>query len=245
MSEHELWITALFNRYLGGVANTLLSLFRIHAEDPAKPWSNFVTMQVLVVAVVVVVIAALRPRLSADRPGRMQHVLEIVYGFLKEQTDDVVGHGGKKYLHFFATIFFFILLCNLIGLIPSLESPTMFTPVPLGCALAAFVYYNLMGLRAQGVWGYAKHFAGPMPLLAPLMIPIELFSHAGRLLSLTARLYANMFAGEQVTLVFMSLIPLAVPVIFMGLHIFVAFLQAFVFTLLTMSYVAGAVVYEH
>jgi F-type H+-transporting ATPase subunit a len=245
MPEHELWITALFNRYLAGVANTLLSLVHTNAGDPAKPWSNFVTMQLLVVAVFVAVVAFLRPRLSMDRPGRMQHVFEIVYGFLRDQTDDVVGHGGKKYLHFFATIFFFILFCNLIGLIPSLESPTMFTPVPLGCALVAFVYYNIMGLKEQGAWGYAKHFAGPMPILAPLMIPIEFFSHAGRLLSLTARLYANMFAGEQVTLVFMSLIPLAVPVVFMGLHVFVAFLQAFVFTLLTMSYVAGAVAHEH
>jgi F-type H+-transporting ATPase subunit a len=245
MPEHELWITALFNRYLAGVANTLLSLVRIHAEDPARPWANFVTMQLLVVAIIVGLVAILRPRLSADRPGRVQHVLEIVYGFLRDQTDDVVGHGGRKYLHFFATIFFVILLCNLIGLIPSLESPTMFSPVPLGCALAAFVYYNIMGVQAQGAWGYAKHFAGPMPLLAPLMIPIEFFSHAGRLLSLTARLYANMFAGEQVTLVFMSLVPLAVPVVFMGLHIFVAFLQAFIFALLTMSYVAGAVAHEH
>ena len=86
---------------------------------------------------------------------------------------------------------------------------------------------------------------GPVWWLAILMIPIEFFSHLGRLLSLTARLYANMFAGEQVTMVFMSLIPLGVPVVFMGLHVFVAFLQAFVFILLTMSYVSGAVAHDH
>ena len=245
MSEHELWITVLFNRYFAGFANSLLSLVHVHAENPEKPWANFVTMQILVVLIFIAVFAFLRPRLSMDRPGRMQHVFEAVYGFLRDQADDVVGHSGIKYLHFFGTIFLFILFCNLIGLIPSLESPTMFTPVPLGCAIAAFLYYNAMGLKEQGAWGYVKHFAGPMPLLAPLMIPIEFFSHAGRLLSLTARLYANMFAGEQVTLVFMSLIPFGVPVIFMGLHIFVAFLQAFVFTLLTMSYVSGAVAHEH
>ena len=245
MPEHELWITALFNKYLAGVANTLLSLAGVHAENPDKPWANFVTMQILVLLIFIVVFAILRPRLSMDRPGRMQHIFEVVYGFLRDQANDVVGHSGPRYLHFFGTIFLFILFCNLIGIIPSLESPTMFTPVPLGCAVAAFAYYNLMGLKEQGVWGYLKHFAGPMPLLAPLMVPIEFFSHAGRLLSLTARLYANMFAGEQVTLVFMSLIPLAVPVVFMGLHIFVAFLQAFVFVLLTMSYVSGAVAHEH
>ncbi len=245
MPEHELWITALLNRYLAGAANTLLSLARVHVEDPAKPWANFVAMQVLVVAIFIAFFAFLRPRLSMDRPGRAQHIFEAVYGFLREQSDDIVGHSGKRYLHFFGTVFLFILICNLIGLIPSLESPTMFTPVPLGCAMLAFCYYNIMGLKEQGVFGYAKHFAGPMPLLAPIMIPIEFFSHAGRLLSLTARLYANMFAGEQVTLVFMGLIPLAVPVVFMGLHVFVAFLQAFIFTLLTMSYVSGAVAHEH
>jgi F-type H+-transporting ATPase subunit a len=245
MPEHELWITALFNRYLAGIANTILSLVHVHAENPHEPWANFVAMQFLVAFIFIVVFAVLRPRLSMDRPGPMQHVFEAVYGFLSEQTNDIVGHSGKKYLHFFGTIFLFILFCNLIGLIPSLESPTMFTPVPLGCALVAFGYYNVMGFKAQGAFGYAKHFAGPMPVLAPLMIPIEVFSHAGRLLSLTARLYANMFAGEQVTLVFMSLVPLAVPVVFMGLHVFVSFLQAFVFTLLTMSYVSGAVSHEH
>jgi F-type H+-transporting ATPase subunit a len=241
----ELWITALFNKYLAGVANTLLSLAHVHAENPERPWANFVTMQFLVVFVFIGVFAYLRPRLSADRPGRIQHIFEVVYGFLREQADDVVGHDGKKYLHFFATIFLFILFSNLIGLIPSLESPTMFTPVPLGCALTVFLYYNIVGLRAVGAWGYAKHFAGPIWWLAPLMIPIEFFSHLGRLLSLTVRLYANMFAGEQVTLVFMSLIPIGVPAVFMGLHVFVSFLQAFVFILLTMSYVSGAVSHDH
>jgi len=245
MPEHELWITALLNRYLAGAANAVLSLIRVHVEDPAKPWANFVAMQVMVALIFIILFAILRPRLSMDRPGRLQHILEAVYGFLRGKSDDVVGHSGKKYLHFFGTVFLFILFCNLIGLIPSLESPTMFTSVPLGCALVVFCYYNVMGLRSQGVFGYMKHFAGPMPWLAPIMVPIELFSHAGRLLSLTARLYANMFAGEQVTLVFMSLIPLAIPVVFMGLHVFVAFLQAFIFTLLTMSYVSGAVAHEH
>ena len=192
----ELWITALFNKYLAGVANTLLSVVRLHAEDPARPWGNFVTMQFLVVFIFIGVFAYLRPRLSADRPGRMQHVFEIVYGFLREQTDDVVGHGGTRYLHFFGTIFLFILFCNLIGLVPSLESPTMFTPVPLGCALAVFIYYNIVGLRAVGGVGYAKHFMGPVWWLAPLMIPIEIFSHLARLLSLTIRLVRQHVRGR-------------------------------------------------
>lgn len=245
MQEHELWVTAILNKYLAGFANSVLSLVGLHAEHPDKPWSNFIALQILVALLIVIGFALLKPRISADRPGPVQQMFEIVYNFLRAQSDDVVGHGGSKYLHFFATIFFFILFCNLIGLIPSLESPTMFTPVPFGCALLAFLYYNTMGIREQGILNYLKHFAGPMWLLAPLMIPIEIFSHLGRLLSLTARLYANMFAGEQVTLVFLALFPVAVPAVFMGLHVFVAFLQAFVFTLLTMSYVSGAVAHEH
>lgn len=245
MQEHELWITALLNKYLAGFANSILSLVGLHAENADKPWANFIALQLLVAVLIVIGFALLKPRISMDRPGVIQQMFELVYGFLGSQADDVVGHGGKKYLHFFATIFFFILFCNLMGLIPSLEPPTMFTPVPLGCALLAFLYYNTMGVREQGILNYLKHFAGPMKLLAPIMIPIEIFSHLGRLLSLTARLYANMFAGEQVTLVFLALAPLGIPAVFMGLHVFVAFLQAFVFTLLTMSYVSGAVAHDH
>jgi F-type H+-transporting ATPase subunit a len=121
----------------------------------------------------------------------------------------------------------------------------MFAPVPLGCALLSFAYYNWAGVKAHGTGKYLAHFAGPMPIMAPLMVPIEIISHLGRLLSLTVRLYANMFAGEQVTLVFISLTYFLVPSIFMGLHIFVSFLQAFVFSLLTMIYVSGAVAEEH
>lgn len=245
MPEHELWVTALFNKYLAGLANWILSLVGIAAEHPDKPWANFIVMQFVVAAVVIVVFAILRPRLSVDRPGGLQHTFELVYEFMGGQADEVVGHEGRHYLHLFTTIFLFVLMMNLIGIIPSFESPTMFPQVTLGIAMVTFCYYNLMGLKAQGVLGYLKQFCGPMALLAPLMIPIEIISHAGRLLSLTVRLYANMFAGEQVTMVFMSLIPLVVPAMFMGLHVFVAFLQAFVFALLTMIYVSSAVSHEH
>jgi F-type H+-transporting ATPase subunit a len=245
MQEHELWVTALFNRYLAGFANSILSLAGVQAVNPEKPWANFVTLQVVVALIVVVLFALMRPRLSMDRPGKLQHCFEIVYQFLRGQADEVVGHDGRKYIHLFGTIFFFILFCNLLGTIPSFESPTMFAPVPLGCAMVSFAYYNVMGVKAQGLGKYLAHFAGPIPVMAPLMVPIEVLSHVGRLLSLTVRLYANMFAGEQVTVVFLSLTYVLVPSIFMGLHVFVSFLQAFVFTLLTMIYVAGAVAHEH
>jgi F-type H+-transporting ATPase subunit a len=111
--------------------------------------------------------------------------------------------------------------------------------------VATFLFYNWLGVRKQGPWNYLKHFAGPQLLLAPLLVPIEIISHVARMLSLTVRLYANMFAGEQVTLTFMSLVPIIVPLPFMGLHIFVGVLQAYIFTLLAMVYVSGAIAHEH
>ena len=121
----------------------------------------------------------------------------------------------------------------------------LFPEVPAGCAMVAFAYYNVMGVRQQGLGKYLAHFAGPMPILAPLMIPIELVSHMARPLSLTIRLFANMYAGEQVTLVFLALTSLVAPAVFMGLHVFVSFLQAYIFALMTMMYVAGAVSHDH
>lgn len=244
MPEHELWFTKLFNDYLPGLGASILSLVGVHAENPARPWANFVTMQILVALLVVVVFAILRPRLSVDNPGKMQHVFELIYDFLHSQTDEIIGHHGFKYLSFFGTLFIFILFSNLIGIIPSFESPTMFPYVPAGCAIATFIYYNGMGFAANGA-GYIKHYLGPVWWLAPIMLPIEIVSNLARPLSLTIRLFANMFAGEQVTLVFLTLFPPAVPAIFMGLHVFVSFLQAYIFTLLTMVYVGGAVTHEH
>jgi F-type H+-transporting ATPase subunit a len=242
MHESELWITKIFNDHLAGVGNAVLGL--IGRAEP-RPWADFVVMQLLVVAFIVVLFALLKPKLSAENPGRLQHTFELVYNFLHEQADEQVGHDGHHYLVFFGTIFIYILFCNLIGIIPGFESPTMVASVPAGLAAAAFFYYNIVGIQANGVGKYLAHFAGPMPLLAPLMVPIELISHLARPLSLTIRLFANMYAGEQVTLVFLSLTYFLVPAVFMGLHVFVSLLQAYIFMLLTMMYVAGAVAHEH
>jgi F-type H+-transporting ATPase subunit a len=120
----------------------------------------------------------------------------------------------------------------------------MYASVPAGCAIATFLYYNAVGIQANGLFKHLAHFAGPIWWLAPLMIPIEIVSHLARPLSLTLRLFANMYAGEQVTTVFISLTKVIIPVLFMGLHVFVSLLQAYIFMLLTMIYVAGAVAHE-
>jgi len=245
MPEHELWVTKLFNDHLAGLGSSILAWVGVHAENPARPWANFVTMQILVALILMVLFAVLKPRLSMDRPGKLQHTFELIYDFLRGQSTETIGHDGPRYVPYFGTIFLFILFANLIGVVPGFESPTMFPYVTVGCALVTFAYYNIMGAKAHGPLKYAAHFAGPMPILAPLMVPIEIISHLGRPLSLSVRLFANMYAGEQVTMVFLGLTYLFIPVAFMGLHVFVAFLQAYVFTLLTMIYVSEAVAKEH
>jgi F-type H+-transporting ATPase subunit a len=243
MHEPELWLTKPFNDYLPDLGNFFLKLVGLHPEP--RPWANFIVMQLLVAVILIVLFALLRRRLSVDRPGNFQHTFEVIHQFVHGESEDAVGHNGPKYVAFFGTIFLFILFANLIGIIPGVESPTMVPAVPLGCAVATFLYYNLMGFREQGFGKYLAHFAGPMPFLAPLMIPIELISHMARPLSLTIRLYANMYAGEKVTLVFLSLTYFAIPALFMGLHVFVSLLQAYIFMLLAMMYVGGAVAKEH
>ena len=242
--EHELWLTALFNNYLAGLGNAALGLVGLTATHPERPWENWITMELLVVALLMATAAMVRASLSPDKPGKLQHTFEGVYGFIKGTAEESGLHHAGSYVPYFGTLFIFILSMNLIGVIPTLESPTMFAQVPAGIAVWTFLYYNFHGIRETGA-GYAKHFIGPVAWLAPLMIVIEIIGHFARPLSLTMRLYGNMFGGEQVTLLFLSLTYLIIPAVFMALHVAVSFVQAYVFTLLTTIYVSNATAHEH
>lgn len=241
----QLPFTELLNYAFAGPVAALLHALGIHVTYPEAPISNAVAMEILVALLLIIYFLLVRMRLSADNPGALQHIAEGTENFIKGQSHDIIGHGSDPFTPFLTTLFVFILICNLIGLIPGFEAPTAVPAVPFGCAIFTFVFYHVHGLKKQGPWHYAKHFAGPMPALAPLMVPIELISHAARLLSLTVRLYANMFAGDMVTLAFFSLVPIAIPVAFLALHIFVSLLQAYIFVLLAMVYIGGAVATEH
>jgi F-type H+-transporting ATPase subunit a len=245
MNTHEAWLTKLFNEHLAGLGNGLLSLVHQTPDNAAEPWADFIVMQLLVAVILIVLFAILRSRLSVDKPGGLQQVFELIHGFVSGEAEGQVGHDAHQHVLLFETLFVFLLVANLIGIVPGFVSPTQVIYVPVGCALLAFLYYNLVGLRKNGLVKYAAHFAGPIWWLAPLMIPIEIIGHLARPLSLTIRLFANMYAGEQVTLVFLSLTYLVVPALFMGLHVFVGLLQAYIFVLLTMIYVAGAVEEAH
>jgi len=242
---HDAWLTKLFNTHLAGAGNGLLGLFGLTAENAREPWADHVVMEMVVAILLVALLFFLRARLSVQKPGITQHIFEIIREFVVGEADDQVGHEGHRHVTLFMALFLFVLMGNLIGLIPGFISPTQAIYVPAGCALIAFVYYNIVGLKKNGLWKYTKHFFGPIPLMAPLMLPIEIISHLARPLSLTIRLFANMYAGEKVTLTFLGLTYLVVPSIFMGLHVFVALLQAYIFMLMTMIYVAGAVAEEH
>ena len=249
----QLWFTEILNRLFAGPVTAFLRVIHIEPKYAEQPISNSFAMELLVLSILVGLFFLLRSRLSVDSPNGLQHSFEAIEGFVLDQSREIIGHHSEPYTPFFAILFIFILVCNLIGLIPGFESPTGVPVVPLGCAICAFLYYHTQGFKHAGI-KYLMHFFGPpmegMPLiarilLAALMLPIELVSHFARLLSLTVRLWANIFAGDLITLVFFSMIPIGIPVIFLSLHIGVAFLQAYVFMLLSIIYVSGAVADEH
>lgn len=249
----QLWFTEILNRLFAHPVTALLRMLHIEPKHAQAPITNSFAMELLVFIFLLVIFLMLRSRLSVDKPGALQHAFEGIEGFVHGQSHEIIGHHVEPYIPFFAILFIFILICNLIGLIPGFESPTGVPVVPLGCAICAFIYYHTQGFKHAGA-KYLMHFFGPpmegMPLiarilLAALMLPIELVSHFARLLSLTVRLWANIFAGDLITLVFFSMIPIGIPIIFSGLHIVVAILQAYVFMLLTIIYVSGAVAEEH
>lgn len=247
----QLWFTELLNRLFAGPVTALLNALGIKPHYAQAPITNSLAMEVLVVLFLLTLFILVRSRLSVDNPGALQHVFEGLHGFIDQQSHEIIGHENRPHIPFLVVLTLFILCCNLLGLVPSMESPTAVPVVPLGCALVAFVYYQGYGFRQHGI-RYLRQFAGPSIgpwwanfLMGVLMVPIEVVSHLARVLSLTVRLFANMFAGDMVTLIFFSLVPVAVPVAFMALHIGVSLIQTYVFVLLTMVYLAGSVGEAH
>lgn len=240
----ELPLTRILNTHFASSADNLLAALHVHPANPQAPINNAFAMELLVFCVLIVYFIAVRLSLNVERPNVLQHAAEAINGFVSDQSESVIGHGYERFVSYISALFMFILLCNLIGLIPGLESPTANVVVPLGCAIVTFVYYHFHGIRVHG-FAYVKQFIGPVWWLAWLMLPIEIISHFARILSLTVRLYANMFAGDLVTLAFFSLIPAGIPVIFLGLHFGVALIQAYIFMVLAAVYLSMAVAHDH
>jgi len=175
-------------------------------------------------------------------PKGTQNVMETyISGVLKMGTDVMGKENARKYLPLVATIGLFVGIANLIGVVPGFEAPTAFLEMPLTLALVVFVYYNYVGIKEQGVVKYFKHFMGPVWWLYWLMFPIEIVSHFSRLVSLSFRLFGNVKGDDMFLMVILMLAPWVLPMIPFALLTFMAFLQAFIFMMLTYVYLGGAV----
>jgi len=240
----QLLFTRFLNLHFAGLVDSLLAALHIAVKYPAAPITNAFAMEVLVFLGLLAYFVAVRATLSVETPGPIQHLAEMTHAFVGDQSESIIGHGYERFTTYLTVLLLFILCGNLIGLVPGLESPTGSPVVPLGFALVTFFYYHYHGIKANG-FSYIKQFLGPVWWLYPLMFPIEVISHFARLLSLTIRLYANMFAGDLVTMAFFSLIPVGVPLIFLALHFGVSIIQAYIFMVLATVYLSMAVAHDH
>jgi F-type H+-transporting ATPase subunit a len=276
MEEKISAITHWFNQAFGPSALRLLHALHIQPKDFEQPIPEYVVMSLIVLAVATILALILRSRLSVERPGAMQQVAELLLtnpmGFgIKDLLEENVGHDAHRFIAFTGSVSIFILFSNLLSLFPAFHSPTGVAIVPLACAILTFLYFNYQGFRHHGIGGYLKTFAGsPNDLagwiLAVLLFPVEIISTSARILSLTVRLWANIFASDLIYMIFLGLLlgpmewawtkspilgivfgvfPAFIPLVFVALHIFVSVIQAYVFTVLPSIYIGTAIADEH
>ena len=246
--EHPLWIVHFVNAVLGPLVLRAGEAVGFHFATPSEPIPPFMVMVMLILLAVTALSLFVRGRISVEQPGSLQIVLEDIVRAVIGLLDEWIGPKGHRFLPLIAALGLFILLGNYMGLIPGLMAPTSSINVTLGCALTIWVYYHYQGFRAHGVVNYLKHFAGPpgVPVgMIPLMIVIEAISHSARLLSLSLRLFGNIFGEELVILILGSIIPFIVPLPMMFLGLITGGLQAFIFVLLSIIYLQAAVAVEH
>lgn len=179
-------------------------------------------------------------------PGATQSILELVITAFSNLVDETMGHKGRKYFPFVLTFAVFIFVSNLLGLIPGLLPPTANLNTTLALALIVFIATHVIGVKEHGL-KYFKHFTGPVWWLAPLMLPIEIIGHLARPVSLSLRLFGNIMGHEQIVGVLLILMPIAYPLLALStvLGVLVVFIQAFIFALLSMMYIGGALEEAH
>lgn len=271
MEEHISLITRFVNDHLGRFALALLHRLRIEPENPALPIPQHVVMGLVVLLLATLLVLVLRSRLSVERPGAMQQVAELFitnpmrFG-IRDILEENAGHHALSYINFVGSISLFILFANLLSLVPVFTAPTAHVTVPLACAVLIFLYFNYQGVRHVGAVNYVKHFAGPIWWMSWLIFPVEIISTLARVLSLTVRLYANILSSDLIYALFLTLLseafvsvsahspvkgaivaifPALIPLLFIVLHTFVAFVQAFIFTVLPSVYLGMATAEEH
>jgi F-type H+-transporting ATPase subunit a len=276
MEEQLSAVTHWFNHVFGPTALRLLHALHIQPKDFERPIPEYVVMSLVVLVLCTILALILRWRLSVERPGAMQQVAELLLsnpmGFgIKDLLEENVGHEAHRFIAFTGSVSIFILFSNLLSLFPTFHSPTAVAIVPLACAIVTFLYFNYQGFRHHGIGGYLMTFAGSPHdvsgwMLAVLLFPVEIISTTARILSLTVRLWANIFASDLIYMIFLGLLlgpmewawskspilgiafgvfPAFVPIVFVALHIFVSVIQAYVFTVLPSIYIGTAIADEH
>ncbi|MFA5214869.1 F0F1 ATP synthase subunit A [Sulfuricurvum sp.] len=196
----------------------------------------------LLTAAIVLVIAKMATSNLRLVPTGTQNVMEAYLSGVLAMGADVMGRAeARRYLPLVATIGLFVGIANVIGVLPGFEAPSAFLDFTLALALVVFTYYNFEGIRRNGIISYFKHFMGPVWWLAWLMFPIEIVSHISRIISLSFRLFGNVKGDDMFLMVLLMLAPWILPIVPFALLTFMAFLQAFIFMMLTYVYLGGAV----
>ncbi len=255
MEENISPITQLVNHYLGPIALAILQALHLQPENPDLPIPQHVVMAALVVVLVTILALILRSRLSVEKPGAMQQVAELLITNpmnlgVRDILDESAGSHARSYLYTVGTVSIFILFSNLFSLFPWFTAPTGNVTVPLACATITFCYFNWQGIRHHGPVSYLKHFSAGTEWW----------------ISLTVRLYANIFASDMIYVLFLGLLtqasifawekspvagilvgifPALIPLAFIALHVLVAFVQTILFTVLPASYLGMATAEEH
>jgi F-type H+-transporting ATPase subunit a len=229
----------LWKTFFAKFGTTPDSVFGEYTPENAVPW--YTVMFFIACILSVVIIWILKGRLSEHEPGPGQQTLEVGVLAVRSMIEDIIGPHGLKYFPVVMTFAVLILVSNLMGLFPLFMSPTSAVSVTFALGLSSFIYYNYIGISENGLLGHLKHLAGPIWWIAPLIFPIELISNLIRPFSLGIRLFGNLFADEQVLDTLAHLAPpytWFAPILLMPLSVFVAFVQTFVFILLSQLYLS-------
>jgi F-type H+-transporting ATPase subunit a len=230
----------IWDKFLANFGSSAESAFGPYTPENAIPW--YTVMFFIACILSVVIIRILKGKLSESEPGHGQQTLELSVLAVRSMIEDIIGPHGLKYFPVVMTFAVLILVSNLMGLFPLFMSPTAATSVTFALGLSSFLYYNFIGIKENGLFNHLKHFAGPIWWIAPLIFPIELISNFIRPFSLGIRLFGNLFADEKVLETVANLAPpitqWLVPLPLMGLSVFVAVVQTFVFILLSQLYLS-------
>jgi F-type H+-transporting ATPase subunit a len=229
----------LWTKFFAKFGTTPDAVFGPYTPENAIPW--YTVMFVIACILSVAIIWIFKGHLSEDKPGGTQQTLELGVLAVRGMLEDIVGPQGLKYFPVVMTFAVLILVSNLMGMFPLFMSPTSATSVTFALGISSFLYYNYIGISENGILTHLKHFAGPVWWIAPLIFPIEVISNLIRPFSLGIRLFGNLFADEKVMETVAHLAPpytWFAPIALMPLSVFVAFIQTFVFVLLSQLYLS-------